>query len=222
MIVNEGGRAKCICNVCKHSWFPRKQRGGTRYREPWKCPALDCQSYLWNLQMSETDLNMDLKIPQHISEDGDNMAQPNLERELAIELDKIKELENKQRLKEKDNMAGDSDYIKKSDIQHDKLMECVNCIKEDSKTVKEKILSIETELASLKDVKEDLASLKKIKDNIATKDDVNALKGSECPECHNPAIQPLSSYCPYCGYHVDGWNDDNGNPIKDWTPHWKQ
>lgn len=201
MIVNSRGRALCICNKCGHKWFPRRQKGGTKIREPWKCPNLDCQSCAWNIPQTMDDISRDRDLVVNIGDVGDDMVNP----ELLAEIDKtnkeIRELENKQRLKEKqekENMAAGDDYVKKSDIQHKELTECLNCIKEDNKTVKEKIISLENQLSSLREIKDDIKNLK----------DSGA---APCPKCGKYGIPELASFCPYCGATGFTWIDENDN-----------
>lgn len=42
IIEDENGRAKCVCNICEHKWYPRGNK------VPWKCSKVSCQSTKWN------------------------------------------------------------------------------------------------------------------------------------------------------------------------------
>lgn len=39
----------CKCEICGHRWLSRNDT------VPWKCPALDCQSFKWNREWEETE-----------------------------------------------------------------------------------------------------------------------------------------------------------------------
>lgn len=41
----------------------------------------------------------------------------------------------------------------------------------------------------------------------------------ECENCGEKVVRRLSSFCPNCGSGFNVWNDDNGDPIKDWVPY---
>ena len=43
-----------------------------------------------------------------------------------------------------------------------------------------------------------------------------------CENCGEPVIAPLSSYCPNCGSEIQSWSDEDGQPVRGWTPYWKR
>lgn len=43
-----------------------------------------------------------------------------------------------------------------------------------------------------------------------------------CENCGEPVIAPLSSYCPNCGSEIQSWSDEEGQPVRGWTPYWKR
>lgn len=43
-----------------------------------------------------------------------------------------------------------------------------------------------------------------------------------CESCGEQVISPLSSYCPNCGAPITSWSDEEGQPVRGWTPYWKR
>ena len=43
-----------------------------------------------------------------------------------------------------------------------------------------------------------------------------------CENCGEPVIAPLSSFCPNCGSEIQSWNDEDGQPVRGWSPYWKR
>lgn len=43
-----------------------------------------------------------------------------------------------------------------------------------------------------------------------------------CENCGEPVIAPLSSYCPNCGSQIQSWSDEEGEPVRGWSPYWKR
>ncbi len=43
-----------------------------------------------------------------------------------------------------------------------------------------------------------------------------------CEHCGEQKIRPLDSYCPNCGSPIHSWSDEDGQPIRGWTPYWKR
>ena len=43
-----------------------------------------------------------------------------------------------------------------------------------------------------------------------------------CENCGEPVIAPLSSFCPNCGSEIQSWSDEDGQPVRGWTPYWKR
>lgn len=206
MIVNERGRAKCVCNICKHSWFPRRQRGGNRYREPWKCPAIDCQSYLWNVDSNDVNgINMDLKIPSSVPLVEEIQTEQEIDKNELDNQNNNNEIINNQEMR--NMVAGSDDYVKRSDVQHEKLVECINGLKQDGQCVKDDIKSLKDELVSLKTssctgedcIKNELKSLK---------EDIRSLKGIPCPNCHKNSLHEYDRFCPLCGATDFQWIEE--------------
>lgn len=45
---------------------------------------------------------------------------------------------------------------------------------------------------------------------------------AECPECTKARVPFKSSFCPDCGAKMHSWTNDDGTPVKGWTPSWKK
>jgi hypothetical protein len=43
-----------------------------------------------------------------------------------------------------------------------------------------------------------------------------------CENCGESVIAPLSSYCPNCGSEIQSWSDEDGQPVRGWSPYWKR
>jgi len=117
----------------------------------------------------------------------------------------------------------------------------IDCLKEDVKKlqhnhdskIEELKKNHDNKLDKLRDLNMDLGSkfekdyLPKVKESCegleCLKKDLKKIsegKLAVCDSCGQEAVPYLGSYCSSCGEKIQGWNDDQGEPIKAWKPTW--
>lgn len=99
----------------------------------------------------------------------------------------------------------------------------VDCIKEDVKKYQDNVTKYQDNVSKYQDSQVALEKMVQQRfEELGEK--VQGLEHPTltCENCGEQVISPLSSYCPNCGSPVYSWADEDGQPVRGWTPYWKR
>ncbi len=118
-----------------------------------------------------------------------------------VEEDEIRKQEEIEKVREsRRNLEAAVSAIPDINEKYDKLISelCVgpDCLKN---KVQEKFTDIDEKIKKIEEKQSDLV----------------------CDKCNYVGVPPLASFCPQCGAAIYSWNDEEGQPMKNWK-HWSE
>lgn len=173
----------------------------------------------------------DKQIPENKLSDKSNNKQPNREiRRRNMPDDKEERYESRSIRIEPSDEEKFRKFMQKEKFNetfkemHEKIKAIDDRVCKDGECTKNELKEVRKDLSDLKSIKTDLSKLDNLSKLESKLDDIvkKTPKVDVCPDCGEPSILHLSSFCSNCGTKVSQWTNDDGTPVHGWKPFWER